>query len=149
VARELSDSGRVEVEVASDMTSYDVGTQIVYIPPKVVQKAVQMITEEELKRRVGKEVVKMPRGSIVTFKVISGQQQPSPLGGSEQPIRQQQPSPPAEDDFSRALKEISSTRRGVIKLVLEFDEKSWDTIRNLLNALKKFIKRIEVVSSGG
>jgi len=148
VVSELSRKGTAEV--ASDMTSHIKGTQVFYIPPRVVLEAAQKITEEDLRKRIGRDVVRVASEETVSFRVVEAAHP-----GPAQPA-QPQPSPPAgrptgepEDEFSRAMREISKAERGVIRLVIGFDERSKGTMKTYLYALRNYIKRIEVVPGSG
>jgi len=131
------------ITVREDMNTYPYGSQVFYIPPSVVVKAVNSIAEDKLRELVGGVVIKKSEPKGISFKVegsikeVTQDTTSKPSLGLEEPM----------DEFSQALKKLESSEGGVISLLIEFSKESKSTIRTHLNVLKKYIKKIEVRSS--
>jgi len=133
-----------EVMIAKDMNTYIYGSQIFYIPPDLVDKAIQSIQKEKdklketLKKTLEKDVEIQEKEGVVHIIIPEGPPPPPP----PPPLP-----PPSTDEFSKTIDTIKVADKGLVNLSLEFDKSSKNVIITNLYSLKRYIKRIEVKAS--
>jgi len=130
-----------EVEIRSDMNRMQFANKIFYIPPSKLLKATVGINENKLEERLKAKVEKIIKENYVVFKVARKAEE-----------RDKQPenttTPQKDDPIAKALEDMNKFEHGIVELIIEFDKENRGVVRTMINAMKRYVKKIDVKPHG-
>lgn len=149
ILEKLKDAG--EYRLSKDMNTFVHKSQIIYIPPSIVSKVAESISIEDLRKKFEEQVkdkdiniVKREEEKTIVFEITKKLAKAIPEIRELPTLLEEK----REVDYiMEALKVIDSYDRGEIHMKLIFDKSSKGTLKTYINALKKYIKELEVKPS--
>ncbi len=123
--------------VSADTNVYMYGNTFLYIPPDIVESAVKTYLKEEIEKSLDMEIeIKIGEKAWSFKKRVSRKAEVK-----EEPPRTAV-MPQLKDAVAEALEELDKRESGMIILVIEFNEKTKNMIRQQLNVLRNYIRKI-------
>lgn len=137
--------GSEECRLSRDMNTVVYGSKIIYIPPSIVEEVVKSISAKDIEEKLMDQskissitIVKKEEGKMVVFEkktivTVSEVGKAVPQLVKEREV----------DQITDAIRILDSYERGEVHMVLTFDKFSRNTIKTYINALRKYIKKLE------